>query len=307
MGRFTASPEVRSLAWLAYAGAAACLVAAALPMSDGAPVPLHLAVAGLTAAFGTALLMFGMRLPRGTLPALVLLGTALTSVLVGAAKTTGGTMVAAQSYLWLTVYAGLFLSREVVVANAALVTAGLGAGLLASGLPGMLAAWLIVSGTAWVFGLALGRMAERVRRQADTDQLTGLPNRHAFAAAAARERALADRTGADLALALVDLDGFKRVNDHHGHAAGDRLLVDLAAAWRARLRPADVLARHGGDEFVLLLPGTPEAGAEALLARLRGAHPAPWSAGVAGWQAHETLDAALARADARLYAAKPVA
>ena len=86
-----------------------------------------------------------------------------------------------------------------------------------------------------------------------------------------------------------------------GHAAGDRLLSETTAAWRD---DQDVLARIGGDEFVLVMPGTSPAQADAVLERLRQVHPAPWSAGVGRWRPDEPLDACLQRADERLYAAK---
>jgi diguanylate cyclase (GGDEF)-like protein len=90
------------------------------------------------------------------------------------------------------------------------------------------------------------------------------------------------------------------------HPADNRLLAEAADAWRAALRGDDFLARTGGDEFVLVMPRTPPEQAEAVLERLRGAHPVRWSAGVTAWRPGESLESCLARADARLYAAKAV-
>jgi GGDEF domain-containing protein len=150
----------------------------------------------------------------------------------------------------------------------------------------------------------LTRLNARLQAQAHTDGLTGLLNRTGFTVAAARQRATADRQGEPIVLAVIDLDDFKLVNDARGHAAGDRLLVELAAVWTASLRPGDLLARFGGDEFVLLLSGAPEDQVDPLLARLALAHPAPWTAGAVLCTSDETLDEAIDRADRRLYVAK---
>ena len=88
-----------------------------------------------------------------------------------------------------------------------------------------------------------------------TDELTGLFNRRHFLRLATRELEHLDH-GRHHGLALIDLDHFKRINDAHGHAAGDRVLQTFAAVARACLRDGDIIARYGGEEFVLLLPNT---------------------------------------------------
>jgi diguanylate cyclase (GGDEF)-like protein len=304
MFRTPARPELRALALLVLGAGAACGFSAAFPPAAQTPRTLLVALAGLSAAFALVLVVAGRAVSTRTTVGAMAVMAILVSVVVGSSSTSGGAMLAGYAYVWMTVYIGLFLPRWAMRLHAALVAAGFGAGLLASGLPGMLAAWALVSATVWVFGHALVSLAGRARHHAETDVVTGLLNRRAFFGAAEREHELAARTGADLSLVLIDLDDFKAVNDRDGHAAGDRLLAELSAAWREALRPADVLARHGGDEFAILLPATSEEGAIRLVGRLRHAHATTWSAGVAAWPQGESLDGALARADARLYEAK---
>jgi diguanylate cyclase (GGDEF)-like protein len=148
------------------------------------------------------------------------------------------------------------------------------------------------------------RLLARVETLAQTDALTGLPNRRAWDAQLQRERA--DRRGRDFCIAALDLDHFKELNDAEGHAAGDRALRTCAATWEAQLRPHDILARIGGDEFSVLLADCALAEAVEIIERLRGATPAPLtcSAGVAHRCEGESSSALQARADAVLYAAK---
>ena len=107
--------------------------------------------------------------------------------------------------------------------------------------------------------------------------------------AALREHAIALRSDNRLTLAVLDLDGFKQINDLRGHVVGDRVLADLGRSWRESLRTGDILARHGGDEFVLLLPATSPESAGSVLRRLRVEDlPVTWSVGMASgcaWRA----------------------
>jgi two-component system cell cycle response regulator len=109
----------------------------------------------------------------------------------------------------------------------------------------------------------------RARAAAARDEATGLGNRRALFNALERTVARARRQGRPFALILVDLDGFKAVNDRFGHAAGDRLLRAAGAAIRSSLRRRDMAFRYGGDEFAVLLPGVAPSRAEPVAERLR--------------------------------------
>jgi diguanylate cyclase len=140
-------------------------------------------------------------------------------------------------------------------------------------------------------------------RRSPTDSLTGLGNRRGWDEQLSRELARARRSGEPLSIAVLDLDGFQAFNDSHGHQAGDRLLVAVAAAWGSELREVDMLCRWGGDEFAALLPNCPRDKADAVIARLAAATPQEQScaAGVACWDGWETDDALICRAAQALY------
>jgi diguanylate cyclase (GGDEF)-like protein len=156
---------------------------------------------------------------------------------------------------------------------------------------------------------------EDVRTAASTDALTGLLNHGAMHVRVREEIARAKRDGQPLCCVLIDLDDFKRVNDELGHPAGDALLRRVADSLRAEVRPYDQVARYGGDEFVLVLPGTEEQVARAVAERVRvrvrdgaprgaGSAIGNCSIGVSAWQPGMTADDLLAAADRALLLAK---
>jgi diguanylate cyclase (GGDEF)-like protein len=199
-------------------------------------------------------------------------------------------------------------------------------GTMARCLPVLALAWITMNGAAdpqqlvrlalncvvWVVVaevLALRAASDTVRtrdltQRAETDPLTGLANRRAL------ELALDGLRPGDV-IAVLDLDHFKRVNDVGGHQHGDAVLVDFARTLRTAARESDLVARFGGEEFVLVLRGGQNAGsgAESVLGRVRSLwprlHPSiTWSAGVCTHRTGRTADDTLADADAALYRAK---
>ena len=195
---------------------------------------------------------------------------------------------------------------------------------------GTLRAWrseAVLLGGAWfaiAMTIALSQRIGGLRRQrdqlkalAERDALTGLPNRRALAEVLPRRIDEARAQGRPLSVVFVDLDRFKAVNDRHGHAVGDEVLIEAARRLIGRLRGGEVVARQGGEEFVLMLPGADGAGATGLAERLRaliadssfetsaGALQMTASFGVATLRAGDASPEALvARADAAMYRAK---
>jgi diguanylate cyclase (GGDEF)-like protein len=165
-------------------------------------------------------------------------------------------------------------------------------------------------------GQALKEANKRIEELAELDDLTGSLNRRCIMRSLDDEIARAHRTSAPCSIALLDLDWFKRINDTYGHPTGDEVLKTFAITVFANIRGVDRFGRYGGEEFLLVLPDTPQDIAVRLIERLRAIVAGlDWSAfspgmrvtvsaGVATLKASETADTILARADGALYKAK---
>jgi diguanylate cyclase (GGDEF)-like protein len=170
--------------------------------------------------------------------------------------------------------------------------------------------WAVLCAVVCFGVFRLGRevhaQAAELERLRSTDALTGLPNRRVWQDALPRELARSIRNGSPVAIALLDVDLFRGYNDSYGHQAADLLLKEMAAMWPGELRESDLLARHGGDEFALLLPDCGVADVRAVVEKVRVTTPSgiTCSAGVANWDGIEPPDVLVARAAEALVAAK---
>ena len=180
---------------------------------------------------------------------------------------------------------------------------------------------LVFLSMMWNFGfllMAIDRLRAEVADLALLDDLTGVANRRQLLTRLSEECARSDRSMQPFAVLAIDLDGFKDINDSHGHGAGDECLRVFASAVQTRLRASDLLARMGGDEFCVVLPSATAREASAVarqLLEVSAEHPANWqgatlnigvSIGIAQWAhgACSTPEQLMAAADQALYAAK---
>jgi diguanylate cyclase (GGDEF)-like protein len=233
------------------------------------------------------------------------------------------------TYLLPVITAGLTLGKATTLIEVALIAACqiyLGGSFsmdtlfslaFLGGFAAQVAPVLLVAYIVTMFSADIRYGLSRAKLLSETDDLTGLLNMRGFSIAANRLFGQALRYNRAASVLMIDSDNLKTVNDNYGHEAGNRLLRQLTRLIQAELRYTDVLARYGGDEFIVLLPETPAAGALEVAGRIRDAVASvpldtdgkrvesTVSIGLAGHPADgNTLDAVVARADRAMYQAK---
>jgi len=276
-------------------------------------------VPGIGAFVLVALLVaFGPRLP---MPAMAALGPLGVAGIALALSTTSGTTDGAILYSWPVLWEAYFFGRRATVLI--VVWVGIAHALALVAMPdsaGNLDRWIDVMASVTVIGTVVEilasrnrKLVERISGEARVDELTGLLNRRGFDERARTELARARREQTALAVVCFDLDFFKGVNDEFGHEMGDLVLARLADCFRREARQIDVVARMGGEEFVVLLPGAglDEARGFAERVRLALRESAPddaprvtVSAGASSAVAPERIEQLVKAADMALYAAK---
>ncbi len=167
--------------------------------------------------------------------------------------------------------------------------------------------WIPLVGTGLVLGFVTAGLVSMLRQSSDLDALTKLPNRRAWDRRVEEEFERAKRNATALSMVVIDIDGFKVVNDRDGHQAGDELLCVLADAWRQEVRGGgDFVARIGGDEFGFLAPETDARGIVQVVQRLEGLLPlgVSCSFGASSWNGNGSLADLFREADEAMYRVK---
>ncbi|WP_249523151.1 putative bifunctional diguanylate cyclase/phosphodiesterase [Modestobacter marinus] len=287
----------------ALGGLAAVALVLATPDGLDQFAPAVIALGPFTMLAGLAIMRWGSRVPRIFYQVLLAVGVVGVGVFAGSAPTASGGVAVLALMAFASMDAFLFFPLAWAV--------GFVGEVLAIGTLVVVVRGDVAAGPAAVLGVlvvgsagAIGVLASRAA-SAGEDALTGLVNRRGFDELLDAAVRTAVRSGEPLSAALFDLDHFKAVNDTRGHAAGDELLRTVAGTWTPLLPAGAVLARHGGDEFALLMPGLDGEPALAAVERLRAALPrVGTSVGVAALEAGDSPAGLMRRADAALYRVK---
>jgi diguanylate cyclase (GGDEF)-like protein len=309
--RRTAEPALVRTGAAIYLGAGAIgTLQAAIP--GGTPIALAPALAATLIALPIWLL--GGRVPRPILFLLAPLGIALIAQTMASSPGTGD---AAILYAWPVLWVGCFYGARTTALTVLTVAVAHGVALMTMS-DGSFDRWCdvtvsvaVIAGVVRTLAARNERLVARLTAESRLDPLTGVLNRRGLAERFDAEVARALRERRPLAVVAIDIDHFKRINDTFGHDAGDRSLIWLANLLCAQTRGSDLIARTGGEEFLLVLPGADLDSASEFAERLRHAVAAgdppvalTISAGVAAEAAPSTPAALTQAADAALYDAK---
>ncbi len=310
----------RTRALLSHPGKVAAILPAIGAVAIGSVLPLRNwprpSLLVLLIVIGVAIIAAALRATVGSQYAgwvlQVDVGMGVVMVTATVAVCRGQHLNVSNLYLLLALFAGLCLSSRAALTYLGLAGAAY-AVIIALGPSDVeeppVLEWVSVFGTALVLGALTFGLMSVLRVAALQDTLTGLANRRSWDDRLEEEIQRSKRTGAPLSVAMIDLDGFKEVNDRDGHDAGDNLLQALAQTWIGAVRGGgDFLARLGGDEFGIVAPNSDETGINRLVERLHEASPdgAAWSSGAATWDRSERAQDLMRRADRIMYEAKQV-
>ncbi|UDY23008.1 putative bifunctional diguanylate cyclase/phosphodiesterase [Nocardioides sp. Kera G14] len=286
-----------------FAGGILGIFAALTMDGDGVARVTVTGIGLLGAISGLGILALGQHLPRQGYHAAVMLGTLMVSAAVILADGRETSVALSTVYLFGVIDAILLFTLRVALMQIALSEVACAASLAIVGVP--VGDIVVIAGSSVVVAVSVGWLS-RAAQAAEEDPLTLLLNRRGFDRRLEEELSCFHRTGSHLSVVVLDLDHFKTINDEGGHDRGDRVLVECARVWGPVVPEGSSLARYGGDEFALLLPGLPLGPAADLADELRSLSPygVRISSGVAAAQQGDSGSTLVNRADVALYEAK---
>jgi diguanylate cyclase (GGDEF)-like protein len=259
-----------------------------------------------SAAYLMVLVMWwgGSVLPERAPPIAAAVGTVMVSFAICVGGATGGA-VFPLIYVWGALYSFTFFTRRMAIAQICLIAAGF---ITAAHISGHVPPAYVIAVLFTIMAQApfVRFLVSEIVELGRVDPLTGIANRRAFDEQMEYVRRDVQRSGRSNAVVIVDIDHFKEYNDNRGHLDGDQFLRDVTTVWKGVLRDNDLLARFGGEEFILLLRDCSMEGALECADRIRSVVPGGMtcSAGVAAFQKDEDAETLIARVDLALYRAK---
>lgn len=302
---FSNPSRVAALLWFSGALGVACVI----PLRHWSMTSLVRLVVPIFIAVGFAFVRFtiGDRLPGWSLHIDVGVANLLISVIAWTAQSKH--IDISNLYLLAEIFALLYFPVRPALGH--LISAGTAYAVVVIITPQLaepkIVAWLSTFGTSAILAVVIAGLVSVLRNAARNDPLTGLANRRSWDEHLVTELERSTRSGEVFSVIVIDLDGFKAVNDSYGHSAGDKVLQTSARVWKHATRDGgDFLARLGGDEFGLIAPNTDEVTARGLARRLKNALPNGISAsvGVATWDRAESASDLVRRADIAMYQSK---
>ncbi len=208
-------------------------------------------------------------IPRTTINGVVAISTVVISVEIATGSGMDPSSMAIVFYVWIALFCFSFLSTYESIAQIAFVILTYSAAAVFGDQPSApLADWILTVSTVIVAAISSGYLNYTIRKLALTDSLTSISNRKGWDLAVSREISRAKRSNMLVMVGIIDLNHFKKINDEFGHFHGDKILQEVAKALQSTLRPFDVVARWGGDEFVFLALIKDSGHAKTLLQRI---------------------------------------
>ena len=296
----------RWIAMFCLAGSAIGLVIT-LSLPDPLQYKLNLGINGVFLVVSSLLYLRAESITRRGANIIVAIGTVVITLQIATGSGMDPAIMAVVFYAWVALYVFAFLSTLEAATQIGFVILCYSLALIFGQRPSApLSDWILTTSTVLVASISTGYLNYQIRLIALTDPLTGIANRKGWELAYQREIARAQRLGSAILIAIVDLNNFKQINDLYGHAVGDRILVETARDLKEAIRPFDLVARWGGDEFVIFaLLENPDSG-HLILDRIvkHVGRNTELSCGAYATYLTANHDDLLARADEVLYKAK---
>jgi diguanylate cyclase (GGDEF)-like protein len=297
-------PRVWALSAIIATDAFCALTISIFPVREGTVPRRTLILAAGLILLALAVWRFAKQWNRVQMYLIVMILAVLLAVAVIPAQSPQSVLLAGLGLPWIAAYLVFFFRSRWGYAAIGIFLAAFVIATIIAGVAYTRALTIIIVAITLVSSAMFNAVARNLEALSRIDGLTGALTRVGFGRLMERCIREQRRSKEELALVAIDFDGFKAINDEHGHAEGDRVLRLFVDELRPQLRSGDLLCRHGGDEFLLVLPNCGLEQAREITARLKSTSSVAWSFGVATLAEQDTIDTLIEHADRCLYEVK---